>query len=85
MIFEVDGVKFLWNQVFESTTHIAATIDRQTQVDRGGSGAVLAHCMGLGKTFTTIALLHTLFRYSILTHIKRVLVLCPLNTAIKYN
>lgn len=37
--------------------------------------------MGLGKTFTTISLIHTLFRYPKLTHIHRVLILCPLNTA----
>ncbi len=40
--------------------------------------------MGLGKTFTTISLIHTLFRYQKLTHIHRILILCPLNTANKY-
>ncbi len=40
--------------------------------------------MGLGKTFTTISLIHTLFRYPKLTYIHRVLILCPLNTATKY-
>ncbi len=83
--FIVEGVKFLWNQVFQSTDRIAASIDEESQVDTGGSGAILAHCMGLGKTFTTIVLLHTLFRYSQLTHIHRVLILCPINTAIKYD
>jgi transcriptional regulator ATRX len=81
----VEGVQFLWNQVFESTTRIALTHDNYNQEDRGGSGAILAHCMGLGKTFTTIVLLYTLFRYSNLTHIHRVLILSPLNTAAKYN
>ena len=80
----VEGVRFLWSQVFESTNRIAASIDPVTKEDRGGSGAILAHCMGLGKTFTTITLIHTLFRYSKLTHIHRVLILCPLNTATKY-
>ncbi len=80
----VEGVRFLWNQVFESTTRIAANFNKQTNEDRGGSGAILAHCMGLGKTFTTITLIHTLFRYQNLTHIHRVLILCPLNTATKY-
>lgn len=58
-------------------------IDPVTEEDKGGSGAILAHCMGLGKTFTTITLIHTLFRYPKLTHIRRVLILCPLNTATK--
>jgi transcriptional regulator ATRX len=80
----VEGVQFLWNQVFESTRRIAASIDPQTNEARGGSGAILAHCMGLGKTFTTITLIHTLFRYQKLTHIHRVLILCPLNTAMKF-
>lgn len=79
----VEGIRFLWSQVFESTARIAASIEPTTGEDRGGSGAILAHCMGLGKTFTTIALIHTLFRYPKLTHIKRVLILCPLNTATK--
>ena len=77
-------MKFLWNQIFESTNRIAASIDNQTQIDNGGSGVILAHCMGLGKTFTTIVFIYTLFRYSILTRIHRVLILCPINTAIKY-
>ena len=80
----MEGVRFLWSQVFESTASIANSIDKETKVDRGGSGAILAHCMGLGKTFTTITLIHTLFRYKKLTHIHRVLILCPLNTANKY-
>ncbi|CAF3805428.1 unnamed protein product [Rotaria sp. Silwood1] len=78
---QVEGVRFLWSQVYESTARIAASIDKETNEDRGGSGAILAHCMGLGKTFTTISLIHTLFRYPKLTHIHRVLILCPLNTA----
>jgi len=83
LFYLVEGVRFLWSQVFESTQRIAASIDKETGEDRGGSGAILAHCMGLGKTFTTITLIHTLFRYPKLTHIERVLILCPLNTATK--
>ena len=83
-MYSVEGVRFLWNQVFESTTRIADRFNKETNEDRGGSGAILAHCMGLGKTFTTISLIHTLFRYQKITHIHRVLILCPLNTATKY-
>jgi transcriptional regulator ATRX len=78
---QIEGVQFLWNQIFESTSRITASINKETNEDRGGSGAILAHCMGLGKTLTTITLIHTLFCYPKLTHIHRVLVLCPLNTA----
>lgn len=82
---QVEGVRFLWSQVFESTHRVAASFDHESGQDRGGSGAILAHCMGLGKTFTTIALIHTLFRYPNLTHTHRTLILCPLNTAHKYD
>ena len=82
---QIEGVQFLWNQVFESTSRIAASINKETNVDRKISGAILAHCMGLGKTFTTIILIHTLFRYQKLSHIHRVLILCPLNTAINWK
>lgn len=78
-------MKFLWNQVFESTNRIAESIDPISGIDHGGSGAILAHCMGLGKTFTTIVLIQTLFQYSHLTHIHRILILCPINTTIKYQ
>jgi transcriptional regulator ATRX len=82
----VEGVRFLWHQVFESTARIANSLNRdKNNEDQGGSGAILAHCMGLGKTFTTISLIHTLFRYAHLTHIHRILILCPLNTANKYS
>jgi hypothetical protein len=38
----VKGVKFMWDVCFESLKEIEKT---------KGSGCVLAHCMGLGKTF----------------------------------
>ena len=76
-------MKFLWNQVFQSTDRIAMNFDNDQNEDQGGSEAILAHCMGLWKTYTTIVLRHTLFRYSTLTRIHRVLMLCPVNTLIK--
>jgi hypothetical protein len=38
----VKGVKFMWDACFESLKQIEET---------KGSGCILAHCMGLGKTF----------------------------------
>jgi transcriptional regulator ATRX len=38
----VKGVKFMWDVCFESLKQIEKT---------KGSGCILAHCMGLGKTF----------------------------------
>lgn len=39
---QVEGVQFMWDACFESVSRL--------KKDRG-SGCILAHCMGLGKTF----------------------------------
>ena len=39
---QVEGIRFIWDCVFES-------VDQACKKD-GGSGCILAHCMGLGKT-----------------------------------
>ena len=44
------GIKFLWDAVFESSVDV--------QAGRSPGGAILAHCMGLGKTLQTISLIH---------------------------
>ncbi|CAF4461207.1 unnamed protein product, partial [Rotaria sp. Silwood2] len=77
---QIDDVKYLWNQVFKSTSQIRASIDNESQFGQSGLGAILAHCMGLGKTFITIVLLHTLSCHFQLAHIHPVLVLCSINT-----
>ncbi len=48
---QAEGIKFMWDAVFES----------KKEVDDGKipGGSILAHCMGLGKTLQTIALIHT--------------------------
>ena len=42
-------------------------------------GAILAHCMGLGKTLQAIALIHCLMT-NFSQKVSRVLILCPVNT-----
>lgn len=49
-----------------------------------GSGCILAHCMGLGKTYQVITLIHTLFAHPV-TNTKRVLVICPLSTVLNWE
>lgn len=39
---QLEGVKFMWDSCYESVSRL--------QTDPG-SGCILAHCMGLGKTF----------------------------------
>ncbi|XP_074034541.1 uncharacterized protein isoform X3 [Leptinotarsa decemlineata] len=64
------GIQFMWDSCYES-------LERMKKHD--GSGCVLAHCMGLGKTLQVITLINTLFNYET-TNTKHVLVVCPLST-----
>jgi transcriptional regulator ATRX len=69
---QCDGVRFLWNNLFES-------LDAIRNKKHSGNGCILAHCMGLGKTLQVISFIHTVFNYSDLTNVKTCLVLCPIN------
>ena len=63
-----NGVKFMWDSCFGSKKYIDT---------EEGSGCILAHCMGLGKTLQVIALIHTILKD---TKLKCVMVICPKNT-----
>ncbi|XP_021926690.1 transcriptional regulator ATRX-like isoform X1 [Zootermopsis nevadensis] len=71
---QVKGVKFMWDACFESLKEA----DKAT-----GSGCILAHCMGLGKTLQVVALVHTLLKHEN-TNVKTVLVVSPLNTVLNW-
>lgn len=69
------GVKFMWDTCFESIKRI----------DKGpGSGCILAHCMGLGKSLQVVTLVHTLLAHSDDTKVEKVLVICPLSTVLNW-
>lgn len=51
---QVEGIRFLWENTMKSITDARQPDSKETY------GCVLAHCMGLGKTFTVIAFLATL-------------------------
>ncbi|KAF2905325.1 hypothetical protein ILUMI_00852 [Ignelater luminosus] len=65
----------MWDACFESVERIKNT---------EGSGCILAHCMGLGKTLQVIALVHTLINNEELTKVQKVLVVCPVNTVLNW-
>ncbi|CAF1582131.1 unnamed protein product [Adineta ricciae] len=68
---QLDGTMFLWENVFESVAQI--------KKDNTGTGCILAHHMGLGKTFQLISFLHTIFKHSDVTQTRTCLILCPVN------
>ncbi|XP_046668986.1 LOW QUALITY PROTEIN: transcriptional regulator ATRX homolog [Homalodisca vitripennis] len=71
---QAKGVKFMWDSCFESIAQLKK---------KKGSGCILAHCMGLGKTFQVISLVHTLL-INEETQVRTVMVVCPLSTVLNW-
>nr|XP_057919162.1 transcriptional regulator ATRX isoform X3 [Doryrhamphus excisus] len=71
---QVDGVQFMWDCCCESVKKIEKS---------HGSGCILAHCMGLGKTLQVVTFLHTLLLCEKL-NFSTALVVCPLNTVLNW-
>ncbi|XP_041845424.1 transcriptional regulator ATRX isoform X2 [Melanotaenia boesemani] len=71
---QVDGVQFMWDCCCESVKKIEKS---------PGSGCILAHCMGLGKTLQVVTLIHTLLLCEKLDF-TTALVVCPLNTVLNW-
>ncbi|KAJ6663223.1 hypothetical protein lerEdw1_010359 [Lerista edwardsae] len=71
---QVDGVQFMWDCCCESL--------KKTKKS-AGSGCILAHCMGLGKTLQVVSFLHTVLLCDKLDF-RTALVVCPLNTALNW-
>lgn len=69
-----DGVKFMYDSCYGAVDSLK---------ENSGSGCILAHCMGLGKTLQVIALLHTVTSYKELKTSK-ILVLCPKSTIMNW-
>nr|XP_050855049.1 transcriptional regulator ATRX-like isoform X1 [Vespula vulgaris] len=71
---QAKGIKFMWDACFESLERVKTT---------SGSGCIIAHCMGLGKTLQVITLSHTLLTHEE-TGVKTILVVCPLSTVLNW-
>ncbi|XP_051540427.1 transcriptional regulator ATRX-like isoform X2 [Myxocyprinus asiaticus] len=70
-----EGVQFMWDCCCESVQSVKSS---------PGSGCILAHCMGLGKTLQVIVFLHTVLLCKLLP-VNRALVVCPLNTVLNWK
>lgn len=64
---QVEGIRFVWNTVFE-------TVDKSNSSE--GTGCILAHRMGVGKTLQIITLMYTILCHSQM-NIKTFLIICP--------
>lgn len=71
---QAEGIKFMWDACFESLERINSS---------SGSGCIIAHCMGLGKTLQVIALGHTLLTHE-KTGVKTIMIVCPLSTVLNW-
>ncbi|CAJ1064215.1 transcriptional regulator ATRX-like isoform X1 [Xyrichtys novacula] len=71
---QVDGVQFIWDSCCESVKKANST---------PGSGCILAHCMGLGKTLQVVTFLHTVLLSENLKF-RTALVVCPVNTILNW-
>ncbi|KAM6907548.1 LOW QUALITY PROTEIN: transcriptional regulator ATRX-like [Xenentodon cancila] len=71
---QVDGVQFIWDSCCESVKKANSS---------PGSGCILAHCMGLGKTLQVVTFLHTVLLSSNVKF-RTALVVCPLNTILNW-
>ncbi|BBH06757.1 P-loop containing nucleoside triphosphate hydrolases superfamily protein [Prunus dulcis] len=66
----ITGVRFMWENIIQSV--------RKVKAGDKGLGCILAHMMGLGKTFQVIAFLYTAMR-SIDLGLKTALIVTPVN------
>ncbi|TMW42161.1 hypothetical protein DOY81_012759 [Sarcophaga bullata] len=71
---QFDGVRFMYDSCYGGVDALKKS---------SGSGCILAHCMGLGKTLQLISLLHTVISYKELKTTK-ILVLCPKSTVMNW-
>ncbi|XP_029720005.2 transcriptional regulator ATRX-like [Aedes albopictus] len=69
-----EGIKFMYDCCYGGSSK-----DRNAP----GSGCILAHCMGLGKTMQVIALMNTVICYPQLST-KRIIVVCPKSTVMNW-
>ena len=92
-----EGLSFIFDNLYESLPAVdkqIKTYDKLEQSEsdeafpRFGNGCIIAHCMGLGKTLTSIVFLHTVMNHDVLSSElvgRTALVLCPKNVYQNWN
>ncbi|KAM9788539.1 LOW QUALITY PROTEIN: transcriptional regulator ATRX-like [Neosynchiropus ocellatus] len=71
---QVDGVQFIWDSCCESV---------EKSNSSPGSGCIVAHCMGLGKSLQVVTFLNTVLLSKSL-NFRSALIVCPLNTVLNW-
>ena len=71
-VHQLEAVKFLWRNCIGSVQSLKECSTKQYVHHLTGTGCILAHCMGLGKTLSVIAFLLTLFTSPIINEITTV-------------
>ncbi|KRX65952.1 Helicase ARIP4, partial [Trichinella sp. T9] len=71
---QAKGVQFLYQCIFE----------KKSKEKNLGGGCILAHCMGLGKTFQVLAFLHTVMK-DVDFNVRRVLIVTPINVVLNWR
>lgn len=74
---QIEGIKFMFGSCYND-------LNAKRKSRRQDHGCILAHCMGLGKTFQLIALLHTAISYPQLGT-NKVLIICPKSTILNWK
>ncbi|CAG5119169.1 unnamed protein product, partial [Candidula unifasciata] len=73
---QVDAVQFMWDCMYESV---------KRSKKESGSGCILAHCMGLGKTLSVVSFVHTILSHEKVLNQRTCLVVSPLNTVLNWR
>ncbi|XP_050416809.1 transcriptional regulator ATRX, partial [Patella vulgata] len=73
---QVEAIQFMWSCCIESLKRLKK---------EEGSGCILAHCMGLGKTLSVVSFVHTVLSASEYTNMHTCLIVSPLNTVLNWR
>jgi SNF2 family DNA or RNA helicase len=91
-----EAVEFMWRNTMQGVLEWHKGLSKTNHDPPTGSGCILAHCMGSGKTLSTLAFIATLLSNPVLQSItlpnsnqrsliSRVLIICPVNVLVNWG